>query len=140
MFGKFSPQKSLDKCCKSAPTFALAGLFRTGTSPDRMEGLVFFPGETNLALTSVHNVCNRKSHRCVADWLDAIQNSSSCSSSNSEITQLPMIYQHVKTEECESHRCTRQLHTPLPLHSWQIWPSSLWRQLVSAQKTPIQHL
>lgn len=37
VFGEFSPQKSSDKRCNSAPTFALAGLFRTGTSPDRME-------------------------------------------------------------------------------------------------------
>lgn len=37
VLGEFSPQKSLDKRRKSAPTFTLAGLLRTGTSPDRME-------------------------------------------------------------------------------------------------------
>lgn len=109
--------------------------------PGRWMNDFFLPGGTNLALTWVHNIHNRKSHRYVADWLDAIQNTNSCSSLNSENTQLLMIYQHVNTEECWSQRCTRQhAHSPPLLHSWQIWSSSLRRQLVSAQKTPLKHL
>lgn len=60
------------------------------------ECFYFPPGGTNFALTPVHNVYNRKSRRCVADWPDATQNTNSCSSLHSENTHLLMIYPHVR--------------------------------------------